>query len=35
MPAGDYLTQIGIRYLMNPAIVIAAGVVADEAAQKK
>ena len=35
MLPGDYLTQIGIRYLMIPAIVIAAGVVADEAAQKK
>ncbi|MDO9326073.1 MAG: hypothetical protein Q7T80_14075 [Methanoregula sp.] len=31
MPPADYFTQIGIRYLMIPAIVIAAGIVADEA----
>lgn len=34
MPAGDYLTQIGIRYLMIPAIVIAAGVVAEDATHR-
>jgi hypothetical protein len=31
MPAGDYIMQIGIRYLMIPAIVIATGIVADQA----
>lgn len=35
MAVGDYITQIGIRYLMIPAIVIAAGVVADEATLRK
>ena len=35
MPAGDYITQIGIRYLMIPAIVIAAGIVADDATLHK
>jgi len=34
MPAGDYITQIGIRYLIIPAIAIATGIVADDAAQK-
>ena len=35
MTVGDYITQIGIRYLMIPTIVIAAGVVADEATLRK
>ena len=35
MTVGDYITQIGIRYLMIPAIVIAAGVVTDEATLRK
>ncbi|MFA4848785.1 MAG: hypothetical protein WC626_03580, partial [Methanoregula sp.] len=35
MAAGDYITQIGIRYLMIPAIVIAAGVITDEATLRK
>ena len=28
----DYITQIGVRYLMIPAMVIAAGIIADGAA---
>lgn len=31
MALPDYVAQIGLRYLMIPAIVIAAGIVADEA----
>jgi len=30
----DYITQIGVRYLMIPAMVIAAGIIADDAAQQ-
>jgi hypothetical protein len=29
----EYITQIGVRYLMIPAMVIAAGIIADDAAQ--
>ena len=35
MTLPDYATQIGLRYLVIPAMVIAAGVVADEAVKKK
>jgi hypothetical protein len=35
MTLPDYATQIGLRYLVIPAMVIAAGVVADEAARRK
>jgi len=31
----DYATQIGLRYLVIPAMVITAGVVADEAVKKQ
>ena len=31
MPGFDYVTRIGLRYLMIPAMVIAAGIIADEA----
>jgi len=31
----DYAAQIGLRYLVIPAMVIAAGVVADEAIKYK
>jgi len=31
----DYATQIGLRYLVIPAMVIAAGIVADEAVIRK
>ncbi|MDD1693481.1 MAG: hypothetical protein LUQ71_02035 [Methanoregula sp.] len=31
----DYATQIGLRYLVIPAMVIAAGVVADDAVKRK
>jgi len=34
MALPDYATQIGLRYLVIPAMVIAAGVVADEAGGK-
>jgi hypothetical protein len=30
----DYITQIGVRYLMIPAMVIAAGIIADDTAQQ-
>ena len=35
MTLPDYATQIGLRYLVIPAMVIAAGVVADEAVKRK
>jgi len=35
MTLPDYATQIGLRYLVIPAMVIAAGVVADEAIKYK
>jgi signal transduction histidine kinase len=35
MTLPDYATQIGLRYLVIPAMVIAAGIVADEAAKKR
>ncbi len=35
MPLPDYATQIGLRYLVIPAMVIAAGVVADEAVRAR
>jgi hypothetical protein len=35
MPLPDYAVGIGLRYLMIPVIVIAAGIVADEAVAKK
>ena len=31
MPPYDYISQIGLRYLMIPVMVIAAGVIADHA----
>jgi hypothetical protein len=31
MALPDYITLIGVRYLMIPAMVIAAGIIADEA----
>jgi len=31
----DYAVQIGLRYLVIPAIVIAAGILADEAGKGK
>jgi hypothetical protein len=34
MTLTDYATQIGLRYLVIPAMVIAAGVVADEAVKR-
>jgi hypothetical protein len=30
----DYITPIGVRYLMIPAMVIAAGIIADDTAQQ-
>jgi hypothetical protein len=35
MTMPDYATQIGLRYLVIPAMVIAAGVLADEAVKRK
>ena len=35
MTLSDYAAQIGLRYLVIPAMVIAAGVVADEAGKRK
>lgn len=35
MALPDYATQIGLRYLVIPAMVITAGVVADEAVRRK
>ncbi|MCK9631498.1 MAG: hypothetical protein M0R30_07625 [Methanoregula sp.] len=35
MTMPDYATQIGLRYLVIPAMVIAAGVVADETVKKE
>ncbi len=35
MTLPDYATQIGLRYLVIPVMVIAAGVVAEEAGKKK
>lgn len=35
MPLPAYAVQVGLRYLMIPAIVIAVGVVADEAVRAK
>jgi hypothetical protein len=35
MALPDYATQIGLRYLVIPAMVIAAGVVADEGMRRK
>jgi len=34
MTLPDYAAQIGLRYLVIPAMVIAAGVVADEAVKR-
>ena len=35
MAPPDYITQIGLRYLMIPAMVIAAGIIADDALRYK
>ena len=34
LPPPDYISQIGVRYLMIPAMVIAGGIIADDAAQQ-
>ena len=35
MPPSEYVTQIGVRYLMIPTMVITAGVIADHAIDRK